>query len=380
MKILYLHNSLPEYRYGYFLELNKICDLTIVFTDMNLGKKIYDKIADDERLKNFNHIILKHDLSKDIKILNELFCVEKFDFIVLPAPDDLYSIRLSKYVVKIAKKLGIKTGLFWEKWRPCPTKQPIIRRFKERIQKALNDNLLKNIDIFWSPGRKTNEYLTGCGIDESKIPKIYDASECYDTKKIDVRKKYNIPSDKIIILFLGRFIRRKGADKLIEAFAQTSDEYRNKHFLLLAGTGDMEDEWKQLAKDVKLENYCFVGFVDPLCRKSFFDASDIFVQPAWLEKGRMEAWGLTINEAIQCDNVVIATDIVASAFELINKNNGLIVEEGNVNQLRDALVLSDKLLENKEHTKINKEISNKYTYKEMALNIINGINSVLNKN
>lgn len=370
MRVLYIHNSLPEYRVGFFRELNKICDLTIAFTDLSLSQKIYKTQATDANLRMFKSIILEHNIRKDKKSLQGLIYAAPYDLIVLPALDDWYHIQVSKYVQKVANQKRIRTGLFWEKWRVLPQKQPLFRRIKESGQSFLIKDILKKINIFWAPGERTREYLINQGVKENVIYPIHDTSECYGAELLNIRKEYNIPEWMSIVLYFGRLVEYKGADVLIRAFSETSMEFQKQHFLLIAGSGEKENEYTSLAEQLKIQNYRFTGFIDPKYRASFFKESDIFILPVKITKGKAEAWGLTVNEAIQYGNIVIATDAVASAYELINEKNGFRVKENNVEDLRNALEKCSNERIKESAIDEDKKISYEYRYVNMAKDII----------
>lgn len=370
MKILYLHDTLPEYRYGFFVELSKKCDLTIAFTDISVGKKVYGTEVEDSRLNNIKHVILKKNYINDIKVLKKMIFKDKYDCIIIPALDSVNHILLAYYVECLAKRNKITSGLLWEKWRPSPQYQPVKRRLKEFVQSVLIHPLMKNTDIFLCPGKKTKEYLINNGADIHNIYHFHDSSVCSVDPLIDIRSRYHIPQNISIVLYFGRLVEYKGADVLIKAFSKTDSEFQKNHFLLIAGSGPMEEECRQIANRLGIENYCFAGLVEPQLRASFFRDSDIFVLPVKITNGKIEAWGLTINEAIQFDNIIIATDAVGSAYELVNENNGFMVKENNVQELADALMNScSEKLENTSRLEAEK-VKKQYTYETMAQDIV----------
>lgn len=59
--------------------------------------------------------------------------------------------------------------------------------------------------------------------------------------------------------------------------------------------------------------------------------------PSIINNGTIEAWGLTVNEALECGTPVITTNAVGSAYDLIDESNGLIVKNNDVEDLRRAL-------------------------------------------
>lgn len=378
MKLLYIHNTLPEYRYGFFRELNKKCDFTIAFSDFNLGENVYKEKITHDRLCEFKNIIfLKHQLKQDTNILESLIRKNNYDLIIFPALDDIYSIMLSNKLMKVAKKFGICTGLFWEKWIAPVKKQPLYRIFKEIAQFFLTDKIIKNIDILWSPGRKTDEYFALHNISINELHRIHDSSVCSKNVVVDIKKKYHIPDDSHVFLYLGRLVDYKGADVLIKAFAQMKN-VNNSCYLIIAGFGPKEQEYKEFVEKNSVKNVVFTGFVESSLRASFYEACDVFVLPTKIYKGKIEAWGLTINEAMQFCKVVISTTAVASAQELISKDNGFIVEENNVQDLKNALEISiTNDLKKSAFIEDNKIIS-MYSYKRMAEDIITGWKNEIN--
>lgn len=375
MKILYIHNTLPEYRVGYFQELSGMCDLTIAFTELDLGEKVYKTKVDVRRLTRAKILYLKHDLKKDTKELKILIENSNFDFLIIPALDDIYSIVLSHFLLKMSKQKKIPTGIFWEKWRPEPKKQPIKRRIKEYVQEMLVRKILWRLDILWAPGIKTKEYYSRlCGKDK-RIHKIHDASTCTDQAHIDIRKQLGIPDYTSIILYLGRLVEYKGADILVEAFANTEEHFRKTHWLVIAGSGPLEEKCRRIADKKSLTNISLAGYVEPQARSAYYQNSEIFVLPTKITEGKIEAWGLTVNEALQYNNFVITTTAVGAGYELIRDRNGLLIDENNVDELTKALERSENA---GDCSLTNLEILSDYTYEQMAKDIIMGCKNTFN--
>ena len=152
----------------------------------------------------------------------------------------------------------------------------------------------------------------------------------------------------------------------------------NSCYLIIAGFGPKEQEYKEFVEKNSVKNVVFTGFVESSLRASFYEACDVFVLPTKIYKGKIEAWGLTINEAMQFCKVVISTTAVASAQELISKDNGFIVEENNVQDLKNALEISiTNDLKKSAFIEDNKIIS-MYSYKRMAEDIITGWKNEIN--
>ena len=129
-----------------------------------------------------------------------------------------------------------------------------------------------------------------------------------------------------------------------------------------------------MAEKLKIKNIKFVGSVRPSIRGNYFSQCDIFVYPVTYFKGWVDVWGLTINEAIQHGKIVIATEAVGSAYELIeNGVNGYQIEPDNIEQLKDALMMSlDSKMEEKARSK-DKDLRKQFNFEMMAELYINAI-------
>lgn len=124
--------------------------------------------------------------------------------------------------------------------------------------------------------------LTFNGIDTAKF-RPGEPSEAQAT-----RTRYGLPDGVPIVLFVGRLVPKKGADKLVEARGQ-------EYHIVLAGPGKIPDD-----------RPAGVTFLGPVSRDelvSLYQASDIFALPA---VGEMLT--LAMQEAMSCGLPVVTTD------------------------------------------------------------------------
>lgn len=108
------------------------------------------------------------------------------------------------------------------------------------------------------------------------------------TAAVATRSKYGLPTDIPVVLFVGRLVPKKGADKLIEA---RGPEYH----IVLAGPGKIPDD--------RPAGVTFLGPVDRSELLSLYQASDIFALPA---VGEMLT--LAMQEAMSCGLPVVTSD------------------------------------------------------------------------
>lgn len=359
MNILFFHNTIASYRLPFFNQLSKMVNLKVCLTDPNLNQKIYGNVV---TLKNENFEISyvpKTDIAKYVsKKMNE----KVYDVCILPTLDTFRDAFISYCICK-SKKKNMKLGYFWEKWEPDKSSQPIKKQMKNLLQRKVAQIILKNVDIIWYPGIKTKQYFLDLGINEQRLFKIHDSS----MMEIKDEEFSNNQNSMIRVLYLGRIIERKGLRVLIEALNKLKDD---SIALTVAGDGEQINEFKELVKKYHIKNVNFVGYVNPIDRFKYFVNTDIFVLPSIIENGVIEAWGLTLNEAVQCKKFIIASDAVGSAFELITEKNGLIVKENDSDDLARALVVAKNKCHDKEVKIASEELLKYYNYLNMAKDIL----------
>lgn len=378
IKILFFHNTLPEYRIKWFEELSKRAFVDFVFTNEMLNSKIYGFDIDYEQAQKIDYKFLNQGIKgyKQLKYL--LNSIQQYDFVELPPIDSLREVLLSAYIVIKCKIHHIKVGYFWEKWEAPRDKQPLLRKIKNLILRVIPKLIYKYADVFFSVGIKNRKYFISNGISEDKIKWIPDVSETPICRYIDLRTKYNIRKDQRIILFLGRLIPQKGVKNLITAFSRLDLITQESCFLIIAGDGPDLNDCKNLADSLNINNIKFVGAVPPSERGVFFSQCNIFVYPVTYYKGWVDVWGLTLNEALQHGKILIATDAVGSAFELIkNDMNGYRITPDNIEELKIAILkcLTDKM-QNKAK-EINCKLSKEYNFSNMADTYLSVVKTII---
>ncbi len=126
--------------------------------------------------------------------------------------------------------------------------------------------------------------------------------------------------------------QEKGSFDLIRAFAALSKTDRENTKLILAGNGDLEAA-HQLIAELGIENQVTVlTWISPEQRDELLAESDAFILPSYNEGLPMSmlesmAWGLP----------VIVTPVGGIPEVIFHRQNGLLVEPGNQDQLVQAM-------------------------------------------
>jgi len=189
------------------------------------------------------------------------------------------------------------------------------------------------------------------GVPEEKIaiiPNGIDLSEYAELPpKGSFRKKFNIPEDRKIILYLGRIHRTKGIDFLIRAYAILKNKMNFKDaVLVIAGPDDgYLSVVKSLVHDLSVSNsVLFTGLLSEKDKIRAYVDSDVVVNVEPLN-----VYGLVPLEAAACSAPVIVSKTNAIS-EVVSKGKfGFSVKYGDVISLASMLhrvLIDEELAEN----------------------------------
>jgi glycosyltransferase involved in cell wall biosynthesis len=145
--------------------------------------------------------------------------------------------------------------------------------------------------------------------------------------------------DAVKFLFVGRPDREKGLQVLIEAW-RASGLLAPSAALVLVGVGSAPP-WVPAggAADLASGGVICQDFVDSERLRNFYGAADVLVLPSISTRTFREPWGLVINEAMNQQLPVIASDAVGAVAGglLRDGHNGLVVRAGDVTALAGAM-------------------------------------------
>jgi glycosyltransferase involved in cell wall biosynthesis len=213
-----------------------------------------------------------------------------------------------------------------------------------RRRKMLNGAAAADVAIAISE-TVVNEYKSS-GADLRQIEVIppgvdLDAFEAQSVNREEILSKYHIPSDRTVIISVGRNHPKKGFADLVQSLKILAQKGTNHH---LAIVGDRSEELIVLAQelgvsdrftpvpiiasqsDQTLGTFPSAGLID------LYKASDIFVLPSHLE-----TYANVAVEAMAAGIPAIVTDAPGCIDTLTHEVDGLIVETGNSNDIAAAI-------------------------------------------
>jgi len=152
-------------------------------------------------------------------------------------------------------------------------------------------------------------------------------------QKLEVRKRYNVPSDRPSVLYAAKFTRRKRPVDLLNAARRLRMETDCRFVLVMAGWGELEPELRSFCAEHALDNIVFAGFVNQSELPALYAASDVFVLPS-----EHEPWGLAVNEAMCAGLPVVVSREAGCVADLVGDGvNGYTPPAGDIDALARAL-------------------------------------------
>ncbi len=141
------------------------------------------------------------------------------------------------------------------------------------------------------------------------------------------RKKFGVPLDAFVVIFVGWFDQRKGSRRVSEALKAVSN---NIHSIFI-GKGNEEPD---------CPNILFKGQVTHERIPEYMNAADVFVLPT-LHEGCCNA----IVEALACGLPVISSDLPFNK-DVLDNENSIRVDPTNVKQISEAIekLYNDRVL------------------------------------
>lgn len=145
------------------------------------------------------------------------------------------------------------------------------------------------------------------------------------------KKKFNIPEDRKVILYLGRIHKIKGIDLLVRAYAQlTADMKPNNAVLVIAGPDDgYLGETQALIKALRINDR--VLLTGPLYGKDKLQAyvdADVVVLPS-----RYETFPNVVLEAYACSKPVVASNVESISDIVLHGKTGFLFGPGDTQEL-----------------------------------------------
>lgn len=194
-------------------------------------------------------------------------------------------------------------------------------------------------------------------VPNQKIIVTPNGVESIFTKDIPVIKSNG---NHLKMILVARLIKRKGIQDVLKALGDLKDPSIS---LLIVGTGNYENELKKMCKNLLLDNtVTFYGFCPPRELYMLYQNCDVFILPSLAE-----AFGNVFAEAMACCLPIIGS-CIGGIPDLVDKENGILVEPGNIDEIKKAILKmkTSKEMRIKMAEANRKKILERYNWGEIA--------------
>ncbi|MEA2089585.1 MAG: glycosyltransferase family 4 protein [Thermoproteota archaeon] len=284
---------------------------------IDISDSLPDVVAEDVKkwgrgIQLFSKILVYNYLSAS-KLVNELVRKDEFNYDIVVAHDWLSAIA----GMTIKKELGLPLVFHvhsTETGRTLGNGSSVVSSIESRAGSMADmvvtvSNAMKNelVQLGFP-----NEKIQVCynGVD----PEKYSKGQVSEEKVREVRERYGLKDDDLMVLFIGRLVYIKGVDKLLTAMPRVLKQVPNAK-LVVVGLGDMQEYLEKMVQRQKLENIVKFRFefVPEQERIAHYAACDVAVFPSLYEP-----FGIVTLEAMCMEKpVVVGASGVSGMREIV---------------------------------------------------------------
>ncbi|KXB05815.1 hypothetical protein AKJ52_02990 [candidate division MSBL1 archaeon SCGC-AAA382C18] len=253
-----------------------------------------------------------------------------------------------------------------------------------------SDSILFTIPKFFASlaGKSSDRILAGsqaaakiareiCDPDKVRIIRYGVPIDSFNPEKKsqELRERLGVDSDSMI-MYAGRFGKRKGVEYLIKAFNSSLDKLDGSK-LVLIGKGSKEKTYRKIIDDLNLKDDVIIeGFKPKEELEKFYATADFAVFPSV----RDESFGRVLTEAMASGTPYIATEIPGFE-EVFEDGTGFILPPTDVKALSEKIVELGTNSELRERFGENgrKVAVDKYSWDEIVDEILGVYNEVFSE-
>lgn len=215
---------------------------------------------------------------------------------VIHSQCEFFSFRFARY---ISKKTGAPiVHTYHTMYEDYVGYVFLIKRFGRWVARKITKNFLESVDAVIVPTEKVkNRHIeNGVRCEFNVVPSGINLEKHKERmspeERKEMRKRFGITEDKIVLVNLGRIAPEKNVNELIDFFSKASVKNKNLVFLIV-GDGPAMEQLQKQAHELGLSDcVVFTGMVAPTEVHKYYQLGDIFVSAS-----TSETQGLTYIEA-----------------------------------------------------------------------------------
>jgi D-inositol-3-phosphate glycosyltransferase len=213
---------------------------------------------------------------------------------------------------------------------------------------AVEKTCLETVDRVVATSPQEQEHMQTLVSTQGKIEMIpcgTDVEKYGATDRLTARQRLGILPEAKVVLYVGRFDRRKGIETLVRAIAQS--RFRDQNLKLVIGGGSIPGKSDGIERD-RIESIVtelglnalteFPGQLGDPNLPLYYAAADVCVVPS-----HYEPFGLVAIEAMASRTPVVASDVGGLQFSVVSEVTGLLVPPKDESAFAEAIdrILTD---------------------------------------
>ncbi|MBD8070544.1 glycosyltransferase family 4 protein [Bacillus sp. PS06] len=240
----------------------------------------------------------------------------------------------------------------------------------ERIQVYEKNAYQKAAQVVTVDKRIKDYVMEKAGVEAITIKNFIDVSsfEINAGDHAAIRKEFQIPEDVYVLFVPRRLTEKNGVIYPTLALPDILKKHP-KTMLVYAGTGEQMETIKQKTEELGLINQVkMLGSVPHEKMKQLYSIATVVLVPSIHSHGVEEATSISALEAMGSGSPVVAGAVGGLKEIFSHQEDGLLVEERNVQQLSEAVIqlLDEPSFAQTLATKAREKVINKYSHQAAA--------------
>ncbi|RXT15025.1 1,4-alpha-glucan branching protein domain-containing protein [Ammoniphilus sp. CFH 90114] len=250
-------------------------------------------------------------------------CIHAHDWLVSSAARELKRTYQLPLVTTIhATEFGRNQGIYSDLQHKIHDQECKLTNVADKVIVCSQYMAKEVIQLFDLPEEKV--FVIPNGVDQQKVK--------YNPESSFQRTDYALADEKMIF-FVGRLVREKGAQYLIEVASEVLSVCPEAKFVI-SGKGPMKIQLEQMAKDRGVAHkFLFTGFISDEQRNGLLHHAYLAVFPSIYEP-----FGIVALEAMASGTPVLVSDTGGLSEIVLHGVNGLKIYPGHPNSLKDQLI------------------------------------------
>ena len=253
-------------------------------------------------------------------LIKTLFIAHKYDIVFVG--DALLSI------------IGFFVKIFHPKCKVVVNVFGLDITFKNKLYQLYLKLFYNRFDKYISISRETDKAFKDRGGERSCVINCGIDTKQFENESTDYSvlcQKYGIEKDDVVILTVGRLVKRKGVEWFVREVMPSLKNEKIKY--LIVGAGEDEERIKASIQNGNMEDKIkMLGRVESAELNALYANVDAFIMPNIRVEGDMEGFGLVAVEASYMGLAVFASGIEGITDAIVDGKNGWLLESENAEQ------------------------------------------------